>query len=77
LYAQWDEAEYTLTINPNGGELNGSSQLQTIKGVYNSTKEIGTLIAPEGYTITLNNNDGTENTSTLNKVLKNGQVQMV
>ena len=65
LYAQWDEAEYTLTINPNGGELNGSSQLQTIKGVYNSTKEIGTLIAPEGYTITLNNNDGTENTSTL------------
>ena len=65
LYAQWDEAEYTLTINPNGGELNGSSQLQTIKGVYNSTKEIGTPIAPESYTITLNNNDGTENTSTL------------
>ena len=40
LFAQWETEEYTLTIIPNGGTWNGSVSNQTIKGTYNSTREI-------------------------------------
>ena len=59
LSAQWEENEYTLTVNPNGGTWNGSSSIQTIKGKYNSTKAITNPTAPNGYIVTLNNNGET------------------
>ena len=65
LFAQWEDINYTLTINPNGGELNGSTEEQKVEGIYNSTTEVGTPTAPKGYTVTLKNNDGTETTNTI------------
>jgi len=56
LYAQWETKEYTLTVIPNGGTWNGSVSNQTIKGTYNSTIEISNPVAPNGYTVTLNDN---------------------
>ena len=58
LYAQWNETNYTLTVEPNGGTWNGSSAQQTVTGTYNETKTIANPTAPSGYTVTLNN-DGT------------------
>ena len=58
LSAQWNEVEYTLTVNPNGGTWNGSSNSQTINGKYTNQKPVTDPIAPNGYTVTLDN-DGT------------------
>ena len=48
--------EYTLTVIPNGGTWNGNYKLKQLKGTYNSTIEIKNPVAPNGYTVTLNNN---------------------
>ena len=58
LSAQWNEVEYTLTVNPNGGTWNGSSNSQTINGKYTNQKPVTDPIAPNGYTVTLDD-DGT------------------
>ena len=55
LFAQWNEVEYTLTVNPNGGTWNGTTNNSTVKGAYNDTTAITNPTAPNGYTITLNN----------------------
>lgn len=62
LFAQWNEMEYTLTINPDGGIYNGNT---TVTGGYDSTVAITNPTAPNGYTITLNKNDGTGTTTQL------------
>ena len=61
LFAQWNEVQYTLTVNPNSGTWNGSSSIQTLNGTYNSTKTISNPTAPNGYTVTLNDNGTTSN----------------
>ena len=58
LYAQWNETNYTLTVDPNGGTWNGNTAQQTVTGTYNSTETITNPTAPNGYIVTLNN-DGT------------------
>ena len=58
LYAQWNETNYILTVDPNGGTWNGSSAQQTVTGTYNEQKQIPNPTAPNGYIVTLNN-DGT------------------
>ena len=58
LYAQWNETNYTLTVEPNGGTWNGSSTQQTVTGIYNEQKQIPNPTEPNGYIVTLNN-DGT------------------
>ena len=55
LFAQWNETDYTLTVNPNGGTWNGSAEQQTVTGTYNSKETIANPTAPNGYTVTLNN----------------------
>ena len=60
LFAQWDEIQYTLTINPNGGTYNGQT---TVNGGYNSTVAVTNPTAPNGYTVTLEKNDGTGTTT--------------
>ena len=55
LYAQWNETNYTLTVEPNGGTWNGSSAQQTVTGIYNEQKQIPNPTAPNGYTVTLDN----------------------
>ena len=62
LVAQWDFIDYTLTIDPNGGSWNGSEETQTENGIYQSTKEISNPVAPKGYKVTLDNNDGISQT---------------
>jgi len=66
LFAQWEDINYTLTVNPNEGTWNGSTENQTVQGTYNSTTEIAEPTAPNGYTVTLNNN-GTTTSSSSNK----------
>ena len=34
LYAQWQIISSTLSVNPNGGELNGSTEEQKVEGIY-------------------------------------------
>lgn len=58
LFAQYLEDTYTLTINPNGGTYNGTTSNSSVQGTYNSTTTITNPTAPNGYTVTLNN-DGT------------------
>ena len=59
LYAQWNETNYTLTVDPNGGTWNGNTAQQTVTGTYNESKTIGNPTAPNGYTVTLNNDGAT------------------
>ena len=61
MFAQWNEVQYTLTVNPNCGTWNGSSSSQTLNGTYNSTKTISNPTAPNGYTVILNDNGTTSN----------------
>ena len=61
LFAQWKDVQYKLTVNPNSGTWNGSSSSQTLNGTYNSTKTISNPTAPNGYTVTLNDNGTTSN----------------
>ena len=59
LYAQWEEQKYTLTIDPNGGTIDGSTDKKTEQGGYNSTTEIETPVAPTKYKVTLDNDGQT------------------
>ena len=61
LFAQWNDIQYTLTIDPKGGNWNGSTANQTVIGTYNSTTEISNPTAPNGYTVTLNDNGNITN----------------
>jgi hypothetical protein len=75
LFAQWNETEYTLTINPNGGVWNGSASNQTVIGTYNSTRTIANPTAPNGYTVTLNDNGRTNSivqTKTFSRWINSG-----
>ena len=65
LYAVWSINTYTLTINPNGGEYNGTAENTTVKGQYNSTITIANPTPPPGYTVTFNGNGGSSASSTL------------
>lgn len=49
LTAQWKIASYKLTVNPNGGTWNKSSDTQKFTIDYNATKSISTPTAPTGY----------------------------
>ena len=40
LYAQWIKDDFTLTVNPNSGTWNGSTNAQTFSMTYQSTKSI-------------------------------------
>ena len=40
LYAQWAKDDFTLTVNPNNGTWNGSTNTQTFHMTYQSTKSI-------------------------------------
>ena len=75
LFAQWNETEYTLTVNPNGGVWNGSASNQTVVGTYNSTRTIANPTAPNGYTVTLNDNGRTNSivqTKTFSRWINSG-----
>ena len=75
LFAQWNEVQYTLTVNPNSGTWNGSSSIQTLNGTYNSTKTISNPTAPNGYTVTLNDNGRTNSivqTKTFSRWINSG-----
>ena len=48
LYAQWRANEYTLTVNPNGGNWNGSYYNSTFKQTSGTTKTIANPIPPSG-----------------------------
>ena len=61
LFAQWNDIQYTLTVDPNGGKWNGSTANQTVIGTYNLTTEISNPTAPNGYTVTLNDNGNITN----------------
>lgn len=52
LFAQYEEDIYTLTIDSNGGTYNGETN---VSGTYNSKITITDPTAPNGYTITLDN----------------------
>ena len=65
LYAIWKVNTYTLTINPNGGEYNGTTKNSTVEGEYNSTITIDNPIPPNGYTITFDGNGGTAEATTV------------
>ena len=58
LYAVWEKNNYTLTINPNGGEWNDNTSMSQITGNYGATVEIPNPVAPTGYTITFEGNGG-------------------
>ena len=61
LYAHYENNEYTLTVKPEGGLWNESTDDQSVTGIYNSTVNVPNPVAPNGYTVTLNN-EGTETT---------------
>ena len=60
LYATWEPIQTTLTVNPNGGVWEGSSNTQTITQSYGSTKTISNPTStPNGNIIKFNANGGT------------------
>ncbi len=68
LFAHWDEIKYTLTVNLNGGKVGESTTVAPIKGGFNETVTLPTVTPPEGYTITLNNNYGSNETRTKKQI---------
>ena len=62
LYAKWNINSYTLTINPNGGKWNSTTNNSSVTGNYNSTKKISNP-TPPSYTIKFNSNGGTSASS--------------
>ena len=68
LYAQWKIGSYTLTVDPNGGTWNGTTQNSMIVQDAGSTKNIENPIPPLGNIITFNGNGGsTPSTQTSTK----------
>ncbi len=58
LYAIWEKNSYTLTINPNGGEWNNSTEVAQITGNNGTVVDIQNPVAPTGYTVTFEGNGG-------------------
>ncbi|MCI8641849.1 MAG: InlB B-repeat-containing protein, partial [Clostridia bacterium] len=76
LYAQWEEIEYNVTINPAGGTYKGTTEVSTETGNFEETIVLEIPKAPKGYTITLNNDDTittVEQKNTFNKWIKSGK----
>ena len=64
LVAMGWNINYTLTINPNGGELNGSTENQNRRGnIQKHKRNRNTNSTKKDIQVTLNNNDGTETTN--------------
>ena len=58
LVAHWIGEEYTLTVDPNGGKWNGSTNIQTITRGYNSQVNIPNPEEKNGFKATFNNSYG-------------------
>ena len=59
LYAHWEKEKiYTLKIDPNGGTYKGSKDIQEEQGKNGSTISLEIPVAPQGYTVLLE--DGTK-----------------
>lgn len=69
LYAKWEQEKYTLTIDPNKGTWNGSTNKSTFTATAGSTKTISNP-KKKGYTVTFNANGGSTsvNSKTSSKV---------
>lgn len=69
LYAKWEQKKYTLTIDPNKGTWNGSTNKSTFTATAGSTKTISNP-KKKGYTVTFNANGGSTsvNSKTSSKV---------
>lgn len=67
LYAHWTEkpTSYTLTIDPNGGKFNGSTDNTTVTGKPGETVSLSNLTVPSGIKATFNANGGSCSTSSL------------
>ena len=71
ITAGWSENDYTLTINPNGGSWNGSTQSQDFTIAYTHTKENITDPTREGYTFAgWTVSKGTLNGTTVKQVMQ-------
>ena len=57
LYAKWEQEKYTLTINPNKGKWDNSSNNSTFTATAGSTKTISNP-TKTGYTVTFDANGG-------------------
>ena len=68
LYAQWKVGNYTLTVDPNGGTWNGTTQNSMIVQDAGSTKNIENPVPPSGNTVYFDGNGGsTPNSITASK----------
>lgn len=59
LYAVWEKSESSLTIRPNGGTWNNTTENTIINGVLGTTINIENPVSPKGVTITFDGNGGT------------------
>lgn len=73
LYAQWVKDNYNLTVDPNSGVWNGSTEAQSFNVAYNGTKEIS-VPTKEGYDFT--NWTLTGNGSTMTSLTSNSTFTM-
>ena len=58
IYAIWKINSYSLTVNPNGGTWNNTTENSTITQNYGTTKTIANPTPPAGYKVTFNGNGG-------------------
>ena len=58
MYARWSANGYTLTVNPNGGTWNGTTNSSQFTQNYGTTKAIANPTPPAGYKVTFNGNGG-------------------
>ena len=75
LYAVWEvmKEKYTLTVRPNGGKWNNSTQDAEINGESGTSVNIPNPIPPQGYTIIFNGNGGiaSKTSETTTKIFNN------
>lgn len=62
LYALWEVAESTLSVDPNGGLYGGKAGITEISRTYGSSIDLseGGIQPPQGYLVTFETNGGTE-----------------
>ena len=70
LTARWSDAQYILTIDLNGGTVDGNQTVEPIRGNYNESVTLPTVKGPEGFTVTLNKNDGTNTTNEIKQTTR-------
>lgn len=58
IYAIWELNSYSLTVNPNGGTWNSTTENSVFTQNYGTTKTIANPTAPTGYKVTFNGNGG-------------------